>query len=388
MTLSALLVCVDEASTRLWERALEELRIRVESCPDFVRAEIRLAQERYDLLILDGKSSKQVVSLLREMRLSRTNDATLAVAVLSGQESVGEIFLLGANFILHKPLAYEQALSSLRAARALMHKEKRKKARATVYAQATIDYANVERERATLIDLAEDGMSVQFGKKLPSVSKVYFQFKLPGQATNIGLSGQVMWQDWKGRAGVQFADVPKASRRLLTDFLAAQLRNQSSRQQLADVTVEMEESLQQGSVAVAELTHGSRSSHDPAQPKIAQKSAETSHADADNRRTQTRYACRLGAEVYRQGISVPHRCCLTDLSSGGCYLEVALPFPKGAPLEIVVRTYEMKLRLRGTVLTSHPGYGMGVAFELDRSQEQANLKKLTDFVVSTTKPSA
>jgi hypothetical protein len=340
-------------------------------------------------MILDGKSSKQVVSLLREMRLSRTNDATLAVVVLAGQEDVREIFLLGANFILHKPLVYEQALSSLRAARAVMHKEKRKKARAKVHAHATIDYANVEQERATLIDLAEDGMSVQFGKRLPPVSKVYFQFKLPGQATNIRLSGQVMWQDWKGRAGVQFADVPKASRRLLTNFLGGKLTSQSSREQLANVTVEMEESLQLGAIAVAELTHGSRTTTDEAaQVKVLEESAEASHADADNRRTQARYACRLGAEVYRQGISVPHRCCLTDLSSGGCYLEVSLPFPKGASLEIVVRTYEMKLRLRGTVLTSHPGYGMGVAFELDNPQEQANLKRLTDFVAATTEPSA
>ncbi len=387
MTLSALLVSVDEASGQLLQRALKELGIRGETCPDFVRAGIRLAQERFDAAILDGKSSQQVISLLRETRLSRKNDGTLAIAVLEGQESIREIFSLGANFILYKPLAYDQALSSLRAARAVMHKEKRKKARATVHAHATIDYANVEQERATLIDLAEDGMSVQFGKKLPPVSKVYFQFKLPGQAANIRLSGQVMWQDWKGRAGVRFVDVPKASRLLLADFLRENLPKESSREPFRDVTVEMEESVQLGAVAVAEQTHGSRTTHDTVQVTVAPESAQASHVDPDNRRTQTRYACRLGAEVYRQGISVPHRCCLTDLSSGGCYLEVPLPFPPGSPLEIVVRTYEMKLRLRGAVLTSHPGYGMGVAFELDNQQEKANLKKLTDFVATTTDPS-
>jgi CheY-like chemotaxis protein len=387
MTLSALLVCVDEASAQLLQRVLEELNIRVESCPDFVRAGIRLAQERFDVMILDGKSTEQVVSLLRETRLSRKNDATLAVAILPGQESVREIFSVGANFILYKPLAYEQALSSLRAVRVVMHREKRKKARSTVHAQATVDYANVEQERATLIDLAEDGMSVQFGKRLPPVDKVYFQFKLPGQASNIRLSGQLMWQDWKGRAGVQFADVPKASRRLLSEFLGGKLASQSSREQLADVTVEIKESLQPGITAVAELTQGSPTVREGAHVEVAQKRAEVGVADADNRRMQIRYACRLGAEVYRQGVSVPHRCCLTDLSSGGCYLEVALPFPKGSPLEIVVRTYEMKLHLRGKVLTSHPGYGMGVAFELDSQPEQANLRKLMDFVASTTAPS-
>jgi hypothetical protein len=43
----------------------------------------------------------------------------------------------------------------------------------------------------------------------------------------------------------------------------------------------------------------------------------------------------------------------------------------------------MKLRLRGTVQTSHPGYGMGVVFELETKEQQANIKKLTDFVAAT-----
>jgi len=106
-----------------------------------------------------------------------------------------------------------------------------------------------------------------------------------------------------------------------------------------------------------------------------------------NRRTQARYACRLGAEVYRTGTSVPHYCCLTDLSSGGCYLEVNLPFATGSSVEIVVRTQDMKLRMRGSVQTSHAGYGMGVAFELKAKDEQASVKKLIDFVAATTDPS-
>ena len=68
-------------------------------------------------------------------------------------------------------------------------------------------------------------------------------------------------------------------------------------------------------------------------------------------------------------------------------MEVPLPFPVGSSVEIVVRTYEMKLRLRGAVQTSHPGFGMGVAFELKTDEEQGNVKKLIDFVAATTDPS-
>jgi hypothetical protein len=108
-------------------------------------------------------------------------------------------------------------------------------------------------------------------------------------------------------------------------------------------------------------------------------------ADPGDRRDQTRHACRLGAEVYRTGITVPNHCSLTDLSPGGCYLEVHLPFPKGTSVEIIVRTYSLKLRLRGKIQTSHPGYGMGVAFELETEDDCREVQKLLDFVVATMK---
>jgi len=388
MTLTALLVCVDEAAAQVLRAVLEELSIKVESCPDFARATIRLAQERFDVVIVDGESNADVISLLRETRMSRLNDATLAVAVVAGQDTIREMFSLGVNFVLYKPVAHERALSSLRAARAVMRKEKRKNARAAVHAHATIDYANVQQEKATLVDLAKDGMQVQFGKKLPPTSKVYFQFKLPQQTMSVRLSGQVIWQDWNGRAGVQFVDVPKTSRKLVTEFLSASLPAAESQQErLPDVTVEVEEPLQLATVSVAEQTHGSQPRQEAPAYEAAPKESSSSKSDADNRRTQARYACRLGAEVYRTGIAVPHYCCLTDLSSGGCYLEVNLPFAAGSSVEIVVRTQDMKLRLRGSVQTSHAGYGMGVAFELKAKDEQANVKKLIDFVAATTDPS-
>lgn len=384
MTLSALLVCADGAAGEVLSRVLKELSIRVESCPDFARASIRAAQERFDVIVVNGESSAEVLSLLRETRTSRLNDATLAVAVVPSQESIRELFSLGVNFVLYKPVAYDRALSSLRAARAVMRKEKRKNARAVVHTHAMVDYANVEQERATLVNLAGNGMQVLFGKKVPPTSKVYFQFKLPGQKSSVRLSGQLMWQDWNGRGGVQFVDVPKASRKLLDEFLEAHLPKGSEEQnffEVNDVPVEMEEAA--GRVVISrerKTDHGAQTALvEEAAPSIAEK--ETT-PDSPNRRAQARHSCRIGAEVYRTGTSVPNHCCLTDLSAGGCYLEVALPFPQGSSVEILVRTYEMKLRLRGTVQTSHPGYGMGVVLELDTKEERENVKKLTDFIAA------
>jgi hypothetical protein len=385
MTLSALLVCMDEAAAQVLVRVLQELGIRAEACPDFARASIRLAQDRFDAVIVDGESTAEVLGLLKETRMSRLNDATLAVVVVSGQESIRELFSLGVSFVLYKPVAYDRALSSLRAARAAMRKEKRKSSRAAVHTHATVDYANVAQEKATLVNLAQDGMSVLFGKKFPPQGKVYFQFRLPGQSSSVRLSGQVMWQDWNGKAGVQFADVPKASRRLLEDYLSANLPTGAPNEQLPSVTVEIEDQVQPTMAFVSEQIHGQASAA-AAATALEEKSESRSEAqsDADNRRTQTRYACRLGAEVYRTGSGVPNHCCLTDLSAGGCYLEVSLPFPSGASVELVVRTPGMKLPLRGVVQASHPGYGMGIAFELKTKEQQDNVKKLIAFVAATT----
>ena len=386
MTLSALLVCHDGKAAEVLQRVLKELSIRMEACPDFARAAMRAAQQRFDVIIVDG-SSADVTSLLRETRVSRKNDATLAVVVVSSQESIRELFSLGVNFVLYKPVAYERALSSLRAAQAVMRKEKRKDVRAAVHAHATIDYANVQQDKATLVDLGHNGMAVRFGKKLPPTSKVYFQFKLPGQSASIRLSGQVVWQDWNGRGGVQFVDVPKASRRMLEEFLGANISQQAPPPELPDVTVEMEEPVPAAPVVVAERSHPVEKAHSESECEVRHSEGATAvqtEPDPNNRRLQTRYSCRLGAEVYRTGTGVPNHCCLTDLSSGGCYLEVPLPFPQGSSIEILVRTYEMKLRLRGTVLTSHPGYGMGIGFELKTKEEQENVRKLTEFVAATT----
>ena len=388
MTLSALLVCLDEAAAQVLRRVLEELSIGVESCPDLSRAAMRLAQERFDAVILDCDSQAEVTTLLRETRLSRLNDSTLAVAVVQSQETIREMFSLGVNFVLYKPVSYERALSSLRAARAVMRKEKRRSARASVHAHATIDYANVAQEKATLVDLSEEGMSVLFGKKLPPTSKVYFQFQLPGQAANVRLSGQVVWQDWNGRAGVHFVDVPKASRRLVGDFLHATLPNEPKPEELfSTVTVELEEALQTVPETVTVETRGheaqEKKQSERAAPAQSEVQLDQVQFDAENRRGQKRYSCRLGVEVYRKGINVPNHCCLTDLSAGGCYLEMPLPFSTGTAVEITVRTHEMKFRLSGVVQASHPGYGMGVIFELKAKNEREELQKLTEFVSAT-----
>jgi DNA-binding response OmpR family regulator len=393
MTLTSLLVCADDDATLLVSRVLGELGIRFELCPDPVRAGVRLAQERFDLIVLDCPKQSHVVTLLEESRGSRANANSMAIVVISGQEKVREMFSLGVNFVLYKPLSYERAMSTLQAAQGVLLRDKRSKTRASVHAHARVDYADVESASATLVDLAENGMAVNFGKKLPPSSKVYFQFQLPGQKQTVRLSGVVVWQDWTGRAGVQFVDLPQASGRLIHEWLQKSLAGRS--EELAEELVEVEHSVRPGKTSAAAEKRASGKSAEKSE-LVSQHEAKLHErkmlsrlrSDPDNRRGQKRYACRVGAEVYQLGSRVRNYCRLSDLSPGGCYLEMTFVFPTGTAVEVIVRTHEMKLRLRGEVKASHPGYGMGIAFNLNTKDERLSVLQLIDFVADEAEGAA
>jgi CheY-like chemotaxis protein len=394
MTLSALLVCADVAAVDVLRRVLEELGMKVELCPDSIRGAVRLAQERFNLIVLDCKTQRDAIGLLLGSRTSRLNDSTLAVVVVEGQESIREMFSLGVNFVVYKPVAYERALSSLRAAQAVLHRDKRYKARAHVHTQATVEYAGGEQVRATLVDLAEDGMAVNFDKKLPPTCRVYFQFQLPGQKSTVRLSGQVVWQDWNGRAGVQFVDVPQTSRRIVSEWLEKNLDDAPDDESTS-------EAVSVGPIAppsvgpITPPTVGRSAVPSSVAPQAGQTEKQDGknrereavarlRSEPDNRR-QIRYACRLGAEVFQAGSSVRNYCHLSDLSPGGCYLEMPLVFAQGSGVEITVRTHELKLRLSGQVKASHPGYGMGISFRLSTHEEREGVQQLIDFVAASSR---
>ncbi len=58
----------------------------------------------------------------------------------------------------------------------------------------------------------------------------------------------------------------------------------------------------------------------------------------------------------------PIRCQLTDLSLGGCYLEISSPFPASSRVTLSMRVASVEVRAQGVVRIMHPEKGMGVEF--------------------------
>ena len=67
----------------------------------------------------------------------------------------------------------------------------------------------------------------------------------------------------------------------------------------------------------------------------------------------------------------PIRCQLTDLSLGGCYLEIASPFPVATRVMLSMRAAGAELHAQGIVRVMHPDKGMGVEFTQGTRENRA-----------------
>ncbi len=282
---------------------------------------------------------------------SATNKNSLIIAIADTSNNVREIFAEGVSFVLYKPLSAERVGNSLRAARSLLPNERRRKPRLPIYGSVSISYGTSENVPANLLDLSEEGVAIRSERALAPTCKVYFEFALPDQASKVRLAGEVIWTDFTGRVGLTFAKVPKASRQVLDGWLRENLFRQ----------------LEAGTV-----------------PQVGREEISTPEFElvgtgletAGNRRVQSRLACRMGAEIYALGSTVPQHCNLIDISSGGCYVEIISPFSPGTAIDIIVRTENLKVRLKGKVRSAHMGYGMGVEFVLNGPSDKEQVKKL------------
>lgn len=71
----------------------------------------------------------------------------------------------------------------------------------------------------------------------------------------------------------------------------------------------------------------------------------------------------------------PIRCQLTDLSLGGCYLEISSPFPVSSRVTLSMRAGGVEVRAQGLVRVMHPDKGMGVEFTQGTPEHRSAVEK-------------
>jgi hypothetical protein len=94
------------------------------------------------------------------------------------------------------------------------------------------------------------------------------------------------------------------------------------------------------------------------------------------RRQSPRLRCSGSVEFRADGNNVRMWGTLTDVSLHGCYVEMNTTFPAGTKVNLVLKSFGIRIQAPGTVRVTYPFLGMGIGFAEIELEQQLQLKQL------------
>ena len=94
------------------------------------------------------------------------------------------------------------------------------------------------------------------------------------------------------------------------------------------------------------------------------------------RRQSPRLRCSGSAEIRTEGNDVRMWGTVTDVSLHGCYVEMNTTFPVDSKVDLVLKSFGIKIEASGTVRASYPFLGMGICFAALEPVQHRQLKQL------------
>lgn len=217
-----------KSSVDLLQAAFGELGIEHEVSHTSAQAMELLVEGRYSAVVLDF-DVPGAAQVARMVSIASPERRPAVFALADGANSGAGAHQAGSSFILYKPFSLEQAMRPLRAWQIFTgdrRRSSRRKLEALVYLQL-----GVAAMPALVLDMSESGLALQAPEPLPPVQNLPLRFVLPGTTHIVEATGEVIWADDLGRAGMVFADLTPAARSHLKAWLAARgtKREDSSR---------------------------------------------------------------------------------------------------------------------------------------------------------------
>jgi hypothetical protein len=111
------------------------------------------------------------------------------------------------------------------------------------------------------------------------------------------------------------------------------------------------------------------------QPRTA--AAANATASPRERRQFVRHPCRIGVQVATSEDELKMSGTITDISLGGCYVEMLSPLPVNTAVELSFEMDGSPVHFSAKVRSSHMGFGMGLAFANMGPENLEILRRLT-----------
>jgi CheY-like chemotaxis protein len=219
MNVQALLVSSDNSAADVLGKVLSSFGIAMDRSSDLETTVARIQQQKFDALLLDFDDPKAAEEVLQQAQ--KLGTAPLSVALVSDTGKVRHILNGGAHFVLYKPVTEEAAKAGLRAAAALLSRERRRAFRVPVQAAVEITMPDERKIDGILLDLSETGMDVLTAEPQTAGALLGCKFQLPDATVEIEGHGQVAWANPNGQTGVHFVNIPEENWAKMKTWLKA-----------------------------------------------------------------------------------------------------------------------------------------------------------------------
>lgn len=194
--------------------ALRVLGIQNDPVIEYDRAVKRLF-DRFDAVLVDCED-ETAVDLIKQVRASHVNARAIVFAITDFQHSRGLGSLV--NFQISKPVNWDTAKRTLRAARTLIHRERRLSERSQMRSSALVTVDSKEIA-VRMLDLSMRGMLVQFTGKVEVNRRLMVRFTLPDTRILVSCKGRVAWTDDRGQTGIEFLNLADDTILQMQDWL-------------------------------------------------------------------------------------------------------------------------------------------------------------------------
>jgi PilZ domain len=238
--LDGLLFSGDAHVLGVMNQILDSFGIQTEVCREVGSALEAVTHRRLDAVIVDWNAANDPTRVVRSARKSSPNsNSTIVAMVDAGSET--HALLVGANFMIYKPVDLDHARRCMRAAYGTMLQERRRAARVSVDIAVAVRTTELGIIETRISDLSVGGLALQCKVPLQIDREVSLVFSLPGTNDAVRITGKIVNGNASGRAGVRFSFVPEEDLSSLESWLAMELAKLETAEMpigIAEVAVE------------------------------------------------------------------------------------------------------------------------------------------------------
>ncbi|HZR32120.1 MAG TPA: PilZ domain-containing protein [Terriglobales bacterium] len=219
MTLESVVLSNDWQAISVLGSVLGNLRIGVHVDAEPATAHDRLLRSKYDAVIVDCEVPG-AEEFLRTLRMNPSCRSSVPMAIASSGVGLAQLSELGARFVLEKPIALEQAVRTLSAARNMMLRGRLRYFRQEVKIPVALTFAERERMDGVITNLSQGGVGLRMAGSLDPEEGMRLRFDLPEIDSFVEARGEIAWTDARGNIGIRFSQISERMQRNLEQWLA------------------------------------------------------------------------------------------------------------------------------------------------------------------------